>query len=331
MKNAMPLPILTITPHPAIDETVSLPSLRPGAVNVATQARRNAGGKGINVASCLADWGAPVVALGLLGQDNAAAFEALFARKGIADACQRVPGSTRTNIKIVAADTGDTTDINLPGPAVPAAAWQALLQDVRQRAQPGQWALAAGSLPPGLQAEGYAPLLKLLHERGARIALDASGAALKQALACGVPLALIKPNRHELETLLGRPLPTCADWREAACGLHAQGVETVVVSLGAQGAFMSSPEGAWLAAPLPVQLRPGSEQVLSTVGAGDAQVAGLLAARHAGLGWQEALRYGVAFATAKLGLAGADSMERQTISALENKVEISEMIETARP
>ena len=94
---------------------------------------------------------------------------------------------------------------------------------------------------------------------------------------------------------------------------------------------MSSPEGAWLAAPLPVQLRPGSGQVLSTVGAGDAQVAGLLAARHAGLGWQEALRYGVAFATAKLGLAGADSMERQTIFALENKVEISEMIETARP
>ena len=324
MKNAMPLPILTITPHPAIDETVSLPSLRPGAVNVATQARRNAGGKGINVASCLADWGVPVVALGLLGQDNAAAFEALFARKGIADACQRVPGSTRTNIKIVAADTGDTTDINLPGPAVPAAAWQALLQDVRQRAQPGQWALAAGSLPPGLQTEGYAPLLKLLHERGARIALDTSGAALKQALACGVPLALIKPNRDELQTLLGRPLPTCADLREAARGLHAQGVETVVVSLGAQGAFMSSPEGAWLAAPLPVK-------PVSTVGAGDAQVAGLLAARHARLGWQEALRYGVAFATAKLGLAGADSMERQTISALENKVEISEMIETARP
>ena len=166
--------------------------------------------------------------------------------------------------------------------------------------------------------------MKLLHERGARIALDTSGAALKQALACGVPLALIKPNRHELETLLGRPLPTCTDLREAARGLHAQGVETVVVSLSEQGAFMSSPEGAWLAAPLPVQ-------PVSTVGAGDAQVAGLLAARHAGLGWQEALRYGVAFATAKLGLAGADSMERQTISALENKVEISEMIETARP
>ena len=180
------------------------------------------------------------------------------------------------------------------------------------------------SLASRKQAEGYAPLLKLLHERGARIALDTSGAALKQALTCGVPLALIKPNRHELETLLGRPLPICADWREAARGLHAQGVETVVVSLGAQGAFISSPEGAWLAAPLPVQ-------PVSTVGAGDAQVAGLLAARHAGLGWQEALRYGVAFATAKLGLAGADSMERHTISALENKVEISEMIETARP
>ena len=232
-----------------------------------------------------------------------------------------MPGSTRTNIKIVAADTGDTTDINLPGPAVPAAAWQALLQDVRQRAQPGQWALAAGSLPPGLQTEGYAPLLKLLHERGARIALDTSGAALKQALACGVPLALIKPNRHELETLLGRPLPTCADLHKAACGLHAQGVETIVVSLGEQGAFMSSPEGAWLAAPLPVQPRPDSGQVLSTVGAGDAQVAGLLAARHAGLGWQEALRYGVAFATGKLGKPGAELPKKIKILQIISMVE----------
>ena len=155
-----------------------------------------------------------------------------------------------------------------------------------------------------------------MHERGARIALDTSGAALKQALACGVPLALIKPNRHELETLLGRPLPTCADWREAARGLHAQGVETVVVSLGAQGAFMSSPEGAWLAAPLPVK-------PVSTVGAGDAQVAGLLAARHAGLDWREALRHGVAFATAKLKRLGPDLPPASEINALLQAITLS--------
>ena len=294
------LPILTITPNPAIDQTVSLPALQPGAVNVATQVRHNAGGKGINVASCLADWGMPAVAAGLLGQDNAAAFEALFARKGIADACQRLPGSTRTNIKLLAADTGDTTDVNLPGPAVPAAAWQALLGDVRQRVQPGQWALAAGSLPPDVQAQGYAPLLRLLHERGAHVALDASGAALAQALQSGVPLAFIKPNRAELEGLLGQPLHTPADLQRAAQGLHARGVQAVVVSLGAQGAFLSCAQGAWLAAPLPLD----SRAPVSTVGAGDALVAGLLAARHVGLAWPDALRQGVAFATAKLGQQG---------------------------
>ena len=93
-------------------------------------------------------------------------------------------------------------------------------------------------------------------------------------------------------------------------------METVVVSLGAQGAFMSSPEGAWLAAPLPVQ-------PVSTISAGDAQVAGLLAARHAGLGWQEALRYGVAFATGKLGKPGAELPKKIKILQIISMVEFT--------
>lgn len=312
----MTQPILTLTPNPAIDQTIRLPSLRAGAVNVATQVHHNPGGKGINVASCLADWGTPVVAAGLLGQDNAAAFEALFAGKGIHDACQRLPGSTRTNIKLVADDTGGTTDINLPGPAVPAVAWQALLGDVRQRVQPGQWALAAGSLPPDLRAQGYAPLLRLLAECGAHVALDTSGPALAQALNSGVPLALIKPNRHELEELAGRPLPTVADLLREARALHARGVAAVAVSLGAEGALISCAEGAWQAAPLPVT-------PISTVGAGDAQVAGLLAARHAGLAWPDALRLGVAFATAKLRQIGPHLPPQADVQALAQQVRVT--------
>ncbi|MDO5290603.1 MAG: 1-phosphofructokinase [Pseudomonadota bacterium] len=312
----MTQPILTLTPNPAVDQTIRLPSLRAGAVNVATQVRHNPGGKGINVASCLADWGTPAVALGLLGQDNAATFEALFAQKGIEDACQRLPGSTRTNIKLVADDTGDTTDINLPGPAVPTAAWQALLADVRQRVQPGQWVLAAGSLPPDLRAQGYVPLLRLLADCGAHVALDTSGTPLAQAVASGVPLALIKPNRHELQELAGRPLPTTADLLHEARALHARGVAAVAVSLGADGALISTAQGAWQAAPLPVT-------PISTVGAGDAQVAGLLAARHTGLDWPEALRLGVAFATAKLRQLGPHLPPKAEVRALAQQVRIT--------
>ncbi|MDO5624717.1 MAG: 1-phosphofructokinase [Pseudomonadota bacterium] len=310
-----PLPVFTLTPNPAIDQTVHLPALRAGEVNVATHTQHNAGGKGINVASCLADWGTPVVASGLLGQDNAAPFAALFAQKGVIDACVRLPGRTRTNIKLLAADTGDTTDINLPGPAVPPAAWQALLAAVRQQVQPGQWVVAAGSLPPDLRAAGYAPLLALLVECGAHVVLDTSGPALAQALNGPHLPVLIKPNRHELQDWAGRPLRTTADVLHEARALLARGVGAVAVSLGAEGALIATPEGAWQAAPLPVT-------PLSTVGAGDAQVAGLVAARHAGLPWREALALGVAFATAKLRQIGPHLPARTEVQALAAQVEL---------
>lgn len=104
----------TVTLNPAIDQTVSLPHLAVGEVNRATAVRHDPGGKGINVASVLADWGVSVAAHGLLGRANAAPFEALFAQKSIADRMLRVAGETRTNVKILEED-GRTTDLNLPG------------------------------------------------------------------------------------------------------------------------------------------------------------------------------------------------------------------------
>ena len=107
--------IVTVTLNPAIDQTITVEHLRLGSVQRAQAVQFNAGGKGVNVASCLADWGMPVVAAGILGAANAAPFEALFAAKGIADRFIRAPGETRTNIKIADVVTGTTTDINLPG------------------------------------------------------------------------------------------------------------------------------------------------------------------------------------------------------------------------
>lgn len=337
------MPILTITPNPAIDQTVELPQLRPGAVHVAQRVRSNAGGKGINVAACLADWGADVAAAGLLGADNGAVFEALFAQRGIADRCQRVPGATRTNIKLVAADTRETTDINLPAPPIPAAAWEALLADARRWAtQPSprvRWALGAGSLPADVRPSGYGPLLCALAGGGAgvRLALDTSGAALPQALAAvqaaGLRLDLMKPNVHELGELVGQDLKEIPDIVQAARLLHRQCVNTVVVSMGEKGAILSTLKNnsednqmdnpidnpqTWFAAPLPVE-------IISTVGAGDAQVAGLLAACDEGKNWADALRYGVAFASAKLRQIGPYLPEKSVVQNLVEKVHIQRL------
>jgi len=121
-------PIITVTLNPAIDQTVTLNQLIHGAVNIAERVTLNAGGKGVNVAGCLADWGTPVLATGILGGENSAPFEAMFASKGIGNRFVVQPGASRVNIKLVSTDDGATTDINLPGQTVAASVYAQLIE-----------------------------------------------------------------------------------------------------------------------------------------------------------------------------------------------------------
>jgi hypothetical protein len=195
----------TLTLNPAIDETITLDALVPGQVHRARGVRQNAGGKGINVASCLADWGVPVSAHGLLGRDNAAPFEALFAAKPITDAMVRVDGATRVNLKLV--DAHDTTDINLDGLAVTDETLATVLDGLAASAAPGDMVVLAGSLP-GCPPDCYATLVARLRGQGAHVLLDASGDPLTRALAAPVLPHVIKPNRDELAAWAGSRWPT---------------------------------------------------------------------------------------------------------------------------
>lgn len=216
----------------------------------------------------------------------------------MADGFCRVPGTNRTNIKISDQSDGQTTDINLPGITAAPADLDAVCERVDAVADVAGIALC-GSLAGGLPADTYVRLLARLNRRGARTLLDTSGAPLTHALAApreALPTA-IKPNRHELELWAGRPLPALQDVVDAARGIHARGVAQVIVSLGEQGALFVTGEGIWQASLPPVR-------AASTVGAGDAMVAGVLAGWHAGASTEETVRLSVAFAACKLQRIG---------------------------
>ncbi len=305
--------VLTLTLNPAIDRTVALDRLEPGAVHRARAVRDDAGGKGINVASCLADWGIAVAAAGVLGAGNAAAFEALFSAKGIDDRCVWVPGETRTNLKLV--DAAGTTDVNLPGLTLDPATLRTVRAVLAEAAGPDTLAVLAGSLPAGAEPGLYAELTAEMKDRGARVLLDASGPALAAALAAGTLPDAVKPNRHELEEWAGRPLPALADVVEAARGLVRRGVPLVVVSLGAQGAvFVRDAEV--------LHALPPSMEVASTVGAGDALVAGLVAGLCADLSLADTARLALAFAAGKLTRAGANLPGREAVEAIARDIEV---------
>jgi 1-phosphofructokinase len=310
--------VITVTLNPAIDETIALDALRPGHVHRAGSPRFHAGGKGVNVAGCLADWRskAPVVATGLLGAANAAVFEALFTAKNITDAFIRIPGETRTNIKLTHA--GETTDINLPGPTVDAGSAGEIRRKILDLASAETLVLFAGSLPASIGDGIYAELTEILRARGALVLVDTSGAPLERVLkAKNLPFC-IKPNRSELEHFARRPLATDTDIIITAQQLIASGLGLVVVSLGAEGSLYISRDQvlrAWLPA-----IRPAS-----TVGAGDAMVAGIIAALCEGAALEGIAALATAFAFAKLGQPGPNLPARGIVEDLRPNVQITNM------
>jgi 1-phosphofructokinase len=314
--------IVTVTLNPAIDQTVYVKRLVPGSVHRGACLQISAGGKGINVAGCLSDYGVPVIATGLLGADNAGIFQELFASKGIEDRFVYVPGRTRINIKIVDRTADDTTDVNTPAPAVPAFRLTALKRCLTQCAAQSSWAVLAGSLPTGLDPAIYRDWIALFKSCGVPVILDTSDAALAATLAPTTAQTdwpdVIKPNLAELERLMGRALRSQNEVLEAARELRDRGIARVVVSLGAAGAIFLDAESTWLAVPPKVP-------VASTVGAGDALVAGLAASLYEGRPWDECARRAVAFAAAKLQRVGPHLPSRPRLDSLAVQVKLTQL------
>ncbi len=309
--------ILTVTLNPALDLTVRLGQLAPGEVNRSPLMLTHAAGKGLNVAQVLADLGHTLTVSGFLGEDNAQAFDALFKRRGCVDAFIRVPGETRSTIKL-AEDDGRVTDLNGPGPQVDAQAQQTLL-DTLERIAPGHDAVVvAGSLPRGVSPQWLHDLLLGLKAQGLKVILDTSGEALKQGLAAGP--WLIKPNTEELSDALGRDISDLAAQVAAATALQAQGVEHVVISHGAEGVN-------WFSRGPALQALPPKVSVASTVGAGDSLLAGMVHGLLSGYSPEQTLRTATAIAAMAVTQIGFGISDAARLATLESGVRVRPLTE----
>ncbi|MCC5883151.1 MAG: 1-phosphofructokinase [Halomonas sp.] len=262
--------VLTLTLNPALDLSVSLERLVPGAVNRTRETHLTAAGKGVNVARVLAELGHDVTVSGFLGADNDGPFLRAFEAMGVEDAFLRVPGETRINAKLAEAD-GRITDINGPGTTIDATAWQRFLHWLGTRVDDPRRCpdavVIAGSLPPGVTADALVELITHLRAAELPVWVDTSGEALNRAIEAR-PTA-VKPNEHELAAWAGGTLDSAPARLAAALRLYAAGIEEAVISAGPAGVLWVSRRGAWQATPPPVA-------VVSTVGAGDTLLAALL-------------------------------------------------------
>ncbi|WHM32474.1 1-phosphofructokinase [Streptomyces sp. BPPL-273] len=298
--------IVTVTPNPSLDRTYEVPALDRGEVVRATGERVDPGGKGVNVSRAVAAAGRRTVAVLPLGGAPGALVADLLAAQGIEVAPVPIAGATRSNIALAEAD-GVLTKINAPGPELSAAERELLLETVRSQSPGADWIACCGSLPRGLAPSWYAELTARAHAAGARIALDTSGPALLRALRERPDV--VKPNAGELAGAVGRPLATVGDAVKAAEELRELGARAVLASLGADGQILVTGEGTWFG-------EARVDAVRSNVGAGDASLAGFLAAGGGGPG---ALASAVAHGAAAVRLPGSvmpapDDLEPSAVS-----------------
>lgn len=303
--------ILTVTLNAALDITYKVPALTPHASHRVTEVIERPGGKGLNVARVLAALGHDVTVTGFAGGDTGRVLHDRLKREPrLTDALVPVEGATRRTLAVVDAASGDTTQLNEPGPAVSPAEWSAFQESYEELLREGTTAVAlCGSLPPGVPVGAYATLVRAARAAKVPVLLDTSGEALRRGVAARPDI--VKPNADELAELTGSHEPAQATRDARRRGAHA-----VVASLGARGLRAVTPEGTWQAAP-PTRVRG------NPTGAGDSAVAGLLSALVEGRPWPERLARAVALSAATVAAPVAGEFAVTTYEDLLARVAVT--------
>lgn len=284
--------IVTLTLNPSLDRTLEVDTLERGEVVRAASVHLDPGGKGVNVARALLANGIGSRAVIPCGGADGDQLVLLLAEESVPAIAVPIGSRTRSNVTLVERD-GAVTKVNEPGAALTAAEFDAVAAAVLGCAGTADWVVMCGSLPPAVPVDVYAGLTEQFTAAGIRVAVDTSGPALLCALTAGPDL--VKPNREELAEAVGAPLPGLGDVIEAAQSLRALGAGAVLASLGAEGALLVDQDGVLLAQGTQIEPR-------STVGAGDAMLAGFIAAGARG---ERALTEAVAWGAAAVSLPGS--------------------------
>lgn len=285
--------LVCISANPAIDRRLRLENIAVGEINRAVSAQPFPGGKAAHVAMVAKSLGLDVMWVGFLGGATGEQCESGLTELGVPLTVIRTQSETRANLELISGD-GRITEILEPGGMVTEGEVERLLatcRDLFAESEPGTQVAISGSLPPGAPSDLYAELIRLAHVYDCRTLLDTSGDALREAL--GAAPDLVKPNRHEAADFTGYAINSATTAVEANQGFFNAGAKSVAISLGADGMVWqrAALSDSFVSEPVPLP-------DCSSVGCGDAALAGFAVAHERGLSDEETLRLATACGSA---------------------------------
>jgi tagatose 6-phosphate kinase len=308
--------LLCVTPNPCIERTMTIEEFQTGAVHrvPAEQLQVSAGGKGINVARVAQQMGSKVLCTGWIGRHQMSWFNAEMARYNLPHHWIETESDTRVCLNILDGD-GHKTEIVEAGSPLSITEGTQLLEKFEELVPGAELVVLAGSYPPPGAFDAHATLLiRIAAKHGKKVLYDGKGAAFATAIHSGTPPWCIAPNIEEAEALLKRGIAGEAAERRAITDLLRRGVEVVLLTCGARGAWLGTKQSTiFIEAPQVAEV--------SAVGSGDSLVGAFAAHFLRSNNLEEALRWGVA--------AGAANAS-QTLSAHCTRADIEALLPLAK-
>ena len=309
--------IITVTLNAAIDRTLLVPNFQPGRRHRTVESTTMAGGKGVNVARTLKKLGQPVIATGFAGGPTGTRIVEQLTEESILTDFVRIRAESRTNLSVVDPTTGEQTEVNERGAQITSREMELFHDKLMYLSRGAEVVVFAGSLPPGVEPDAYADMIRELRKQGLTTVVDTDGEPLR--LAVRAEPTVVSPNVLEAEELVGHEFNDDEDRTIAV---------REMVDLGAQEAIMTVDDGCFAAMPTAdgghrlVRVRVAMREAVATVGSGDAFLAGYVAARYSGEPLEECLRFGVACGAESTQRLGAGVVDPRGVDRLLGEVSV---------
>lgn len=311
--------IITVTLNAAVDRTVAVPSFQVGRRHRAVESSSQAGGKGINVARAISRLGRPVIATGLVGGPNGDRVIEQLQEESVLNDFTRIAASTRTNLAVTDPTTGLQTEINERGPSVSEAELEAFFERFDYLISGARICVLSGSLPPDVDVDAYARMIRDLKRRSVLVLLDSYGEPMTAGLRAGP--SVITPNQREAEELVGHEFESRDEMLDGLNELTGLGAEEAVITLpnGCLASVRTESGRTFY------QVETEALEPISRVGSGDAFVAGYVSARFENASPSECLAYGVACGAESTQHFGAGTVDRARAEMILDQVEVQEV------
>jgi 1-phosphofructokinase family hexose kinase len=311
--------IITVTLNAALDKTLEVPNFTPGRRHRTVDQTTMPGGKGVNIARAIKRLGQPVIATGLAGGSTGTRIIDALTDESILNAFVRIREESRTNTAVLDPTTGIHTEVNERGPEVSAQELKLFRDKLLYLAQGASMCVFAGSLPRGVAPDVYASLIRELKKLGVTTMVDTDGEPLR--LAARAEPDIISPNELEAEELVGHEFNDSDDRARAVVEMTRLGPAEAIMTVS-DGCYAYVLDGGGHTL---YRARIEEQEARSTIGSGDAFLAGYVAARYLGRSPIECLRYGVACGAESVQHFGAGLIDPAAVDRLLGEVELERL------